>query len=538
VEYNETAQLTLAYELADGADEAVRVGPHLVSFPAWGFGTQSEVRVEIAADYEVRVDGDELEATVEGDKTILTSGSIADPTQWLSHIGATREPSYETLQRPVPLDGGTVDLQVRHWEDDPEWGTEMRDLVTEALPLLEDAFGFPYPGQGPLVITETVTAGGPDVEAEPGEIAVGFAEPPFTVLHQVAHVWAGDALGGDRWMTEGLASWAAGRVSTALEIDLPHDPAAVAESLKANAFPLAEWDTTERPSAVEGWAYAASWALTDQAAALAGDEAFQSALRRMAAGLDGYDPLAPTESASEEPDPALEPVTVSTRAYLDHLDAVTTEPIVEALATPVLGNGAADELASRAEARTAYDGLLEAAGDWGDPDPVRDTLVGWRFGEATQAIGDAGEWLVGRDALMNEIERAGLTAPARLRAAYEVHGGAPEAWAEIDAERAVADAYGDGAAAIEEGIGPVARIGLLLGPSPEDRLARANTAFAAGDLRVAADELALLNQDLGTATAGGLIRLLGVVVVIGVTAVLGTMAIRRYRTGTDYTPEP
>ncbi len=52
---------------------------------------------------------------------------------------------------------------------------------------------------------------------------------------------------------------------------------------------------------------------------------------------------------------------------------------------------------------------------------------------------------------MAEIEEAGLTAPDRLTAAYRVHGGGPEAWAEIDAERAVVDAYAETAAAVADG---------------------------------------------------------------------------------------
>ena len=266
VQYGKTATLQLAYELRDGDDPAIRVGPHLVSFPAWGFGTQSDVRVELASDFEVRVDGDDLEASVEKDTTVLTSGPISDPTHWLAHVGATREPAYETLQQAVPLAGGTADLQVRHWEDDPEWGQATLDLVAEALPLLEETFGIPYPAQGPLVITESVTAGGPDGEATDGEIAVGFAEPPFTVLHQVAHLWAGEAMSGDRWILEGLASWAAGRVSTELELALPYDPAAVAEDLADAAFPLSEWTDEERSSQADGWAYAAAWSLTNQVA--------------------------------------------------------------------------------------------------------------------------------------------------------------------------------------------------------------------------------------------------------------------------------
>ena len=45
------------------------------------------------------------------------------------------------------------------------------------------------------------------------------------------------------------------------------------------------------------------------------------------------------------------------------------------------------------------------------------------------------------------------------------------------------DAYAETAAAVAVA-DPVARVGLLIGPGPEERLATAATAFAAGDLRV------------------------------------------------------
>jgi hypothetical protein len=535
VEYQQTAQLAVEYELRDGNDPAIRVGPHLVTFPAWGFGTASAVTVDLPADFEVRVDGDPLQATVEADRAILDSGPIADPSRWLAQIGATRDPVYATLQRAVALTGGTADLQVRHWADDPEWGAATMDLLVEALPRLEAVFGLPYPGQGPLVVTESVTGGGLDSEPVDGEVAVGFTEPPFTLLHQAAHLWANDALASDRWILEGLASWAAGRVSTELELELPYDPVAVAADLADEAFPLAEWSAEDRSAEGDRWGYALAWSLTDDAAQVIGEDELRLALRRMASGLDGYDPLT-AEAAGSPAAPGAG--AVDSRGFLDHLDAVTDEPVVAALAAAVLGAGAEAELSAREVARTAFYALLEAAADWGDPDPVRDAMVEWRFADAHAEIAAAGEWLVERNRLLAEIEDAGLAAPDRLAAAYRTHGGGTLAWAEIDAERAIVIAHAQAAARIAEGLDPFARVGMLIGPGPEERLAAAATAFAAGDLRAAADRLASLNQDLNTATAAGLVRILGLIVAAGSAAVVLSVAIRRRRVATDYTPDP
>jgi hypothetical protein len=385
------------------------------------------------------------------------------------------------------------------------------------------------------VVTESVTGGGLDSEPVDGEVAVGFTEPPFTLLHQAAHVWANDALAGDRWIVEGLASWAAGRVSTELELELPHDPVAVAAGLQDEAFPLAEWTAVDRSAESDAWAYAMAWSLTDAVAQMAGEDDFRLALRRMASGLDGYDPL--TADA-----PGVEAATgvraVDSRGYLDHLDAVTDESVVAALGAAVLGAGAEAELTAREAARTAFYALLEAAGDWGDPDPVRSAMVEWRFADAQAEIAAAGEWLVERNRLLAEFEDAGLAAPDRLAAAYRTHGGGTLAWTEIDAERAIVIAYEQAASSVADGLGPIEWVGMLIGPGPEERLAAAAAEFAAGDLRAAADRLASLNQDLNTATAAGLVKILGVIVAVGSAALLLSVAIRRRRVATDYTPDP
>ncbi len=185
-------------------------------------------------------------------------------------------------------------------------------------------------------------------------------------------------MSGDRWILEGLASWAAGQVSTELELALPYDPAAVAEDLADDAFPLAEWTADERSPAGRRLGLRRGVGPHQpgrRAGRHRGLPGWPSL--RMAAGLDGYD-----RSSEDAPGLSGEPATITSRAYLDHLDAVTEAPVVETLAGPVLGEAAAAELPPGPRPAPPTRLLRRRAGDWGDPDPVRAALVEWRFDDA------------------------------------------------------------------------------------------------------------------------------------------------------------
>src|SRR4029078_2708721 len=80
VRYNASASFTLTYQLMDGAAADLHVRPDVVRFPAWGFGTSSQVTVRLPADFDATADGDHMTTGVDDDKgVVLTSGPIADP---------------------------------------------------------------------------------------------------------------------------------------------------------------------------------------------------------------------------------------------------------------------------------------------------------------------------------------------------------------------------------------------------------------------------------------------------------------------------
>jgi hypothetical protein len=532
VRFEETATFTFSYALPDGDDPGLRVRPSAVVFPAWGFGTSSEVSVTLPQAYEARVDGDPL--TLEGEA--LVSGEIADPAQWLALVTAVRPASFVTLNAAVPLAGGTADLEVRAFEDDPAWGERTLALIEEALPLIEEELGLPYPRLGRLILTETVVAdasGFGENEAGGTEILVAFDQPPFTAVHQVSHVWLSPTFVESRWLREGLTSHFSAAVAGRMELALPYDPVVTAEERAAAAFPLDSWSANAGPDG-EAFGYAASWAFVNDLADRVGPEAIRQVLARVAAGVGPYR-ASTVESEPEADGVAAPPAPLTTRSFLDHLEAVSGADLTEPFSARVLTEADIALLPARAEARVAFVSLVERAGSWGAPDPTRGAMTAWSFDDAREQIQEATAWLEERDALLADIERAGLSAPERLQQAYRSFGGGSEAQAELEAERAVVDAYADTLAEVNAERSVLERIGLIGGADPERELGLANGRFAEGDLRGSVDAISEAQRILDAAETGGIVRLASALLVV---AILVALAVLLYRRRASYTSAP
>jgi hypothetical protein len=532
VGYGTSVSFTLSYRLADGAAADLHVRPGIVKFPAWGFGTSSRVTVQLPAEYNARADGDPMLSSVSGTTLELTSGPIPEPDRWLALITAVQPAEYVTRSASVALESGTVDLRVRAWSDDTGWGDETLSLLVQALPMLEDAIGLPYPRVGPLVVSEAAggevsAAGLPSATAE---IQVAFDGTAFTLLHQAAHVWIDDQLARDRWIREGLASHYAVLVGARLGVEPPYDPAQRAVDLAADARPLVDWPLAAASGVADAYGYAASWALVDRIATTVGEARLAEALARIAVGLSAYDPIDPDAISS---DGRLHPA-VDTRRLLDQLAAVSSGDVAELFRAWAFGPEGAAELEQRDAARDAYRGLLTHAGDWGAPDPVRSAMSDWDFEAAQAGIREALAWLEDRDALIAECATVGLVPPDRLRARYRADGGGREASRELEAELALVGAYVRVQTLAFAPHGPLEAVGLFLADDPGKLLTEASASFGQGDLLAAADALDRLELALNRATSDGAVRLAGVAVLLPLLGMGLGVKLRR-RAGSHYT---
>ena len=539
VRYRDTVKFKVSYVLPDGAGRDVRIRPSVIIFPVWSFGTRGSVEVDLPGNYEVLVDGDALTAQRAGNEWHLESGSVDDPTRWLALLTGTLPSSYTTLSRSVAMAAGAVDLEVRAWSDDRPWGRRTLDLVADAMPLLEAAIGLDYRANGPLVVVESLPAGGDDL-SEPSsggaDIAIGFDEPEFTVLHQLAHAWLSPELAEERWIREGFASRAAAAVAADLGVSPPYAPLREARDRETDAFPLVSWGVGQASADQDRYAYAASWAVAEQLTRRVGADAMQVTWRRIAGGLDGYLPV------GEEP-PAtggLPAAPVDARHLLDQLEEVSGEDLASIFEEWVFDTETIEALPARTAARDAFARLLTRAGDWGAPDPVRLALAGWRFGDAEAAIAEATEWLADRDGLLNEIQGAGLVPPDRLRNEYQTAGGSQAARDELEAEAAVVATYAEAEGLMDATRSPVEQVGLLGGAEPDVLLAEARELFAGGDLRGAAEASAEVRDRLQRAGQEGLVRIASAAVVGILLLMLAISLVRRRRQAesSGYTARP
>ena len=522
--FEETVEFEVRYTLPDTEDPLLRVRPSLVVFPAWSFGTSGDVTVTLPEAYEVHIDGNRLTSRASG----LVSGDIADPTQWLALVTAIAEAEYARFDATVPLVGGTADLQVRSFADDEPWGERTLALVVRALPLLEEEIALPYPRLGDLVLTESIALNargmGEATSAAGGVILIAFDEPPFTTLHQLAHVWLSEELVGSRWIREGMASEVAERVAARVEVSLPYDPAAVAAEQAASAFPLDSWSADAGDA--EAYGYAASWSVIVELRARIGVEALRTVLARAATSVGPYrsadiKPVPPAENA---PAPT---VPLTTRSFLDHLETVSGVDLTDIFRARVLTETDIALLDGRAAARAAFDELVAAARGWGAPDPVAGAMTAWSFDDAVAQIVAARAWLDEREALLALLAPAGLSAPDRLHQAYRAHGGGADAQAELNAEREVAESYIGTADAVNAERNLVERIGLIGGPDPAQQIRLANGRFADGDLRGSLDAIREAQQLLSSAEAAGVARLASAGLIAVVLLVVAAILFRR-----------
>jgi hypothetical protein len=532
-----STSIRLSFELPDpggSPSRQVRIGPSLVAFPVWAYGTRgtagSSVSIQVPAGYKVTVGAGRLgKPTSAADgSTSLSSGVLADPFSLSGYVLADRPGAFAETAFSVPVDGATVQVAIRAWKEDPAWAKKTAAFLKKALPALSATIGLPYRGPTTITVEETVarsiegSAGIYDPAS--GTLRLAYVAGPSVVLREAAYLWFAGMTFADRWIVEGLAADAADGAAVRLKLAPPSGSATVAPSQPA--FPLNAWpaEPGRDPESVAAEAYgrAASAQLIRLVVARTGAEGLRAAIRAAAA------------RGAAEP--------VDWRGLLDLLGSEAGLDATELWRTWVMRPQDSSLLDARALARFQLAELKARADGWTLPAEIEADLAGWRFEQASAAIARASAVLAARDELAVAAAVAGLDLPPSLRTAFEA-GAADAAGAEAAVERAIIDqivaAEQAGAATSSSWL---VRIGLL-GQDPVGELAAARAAFAAGDLSAAqARAIGAREAWDGASDLGGLrLRTIGAFGLVAALAVLliATRARRQpRRAGTGYETEP
>ena len=283
--YRQTQTFRITYDLPGSkprSDSDIRVGRAFASFYAWSSGDGGTVRIEIPAGFDVDTYGDDVRTTRSGGRTILTA-TVNATDRWYVGVYADNPKNLAARELELP---NRESIVVRSWPEDRAWADHVSELLTTALPALEDLLGLPWPVLGDLEVSEVHT---PTLEGYAGiydvtndEIVITEDLDDLVIVHEASHAWFNTRLFDERWANEGLADLYASLALEDAGQEREHAPDA-SRTAKA-AFPLLDWGPPgriddEATDAREDYGYDASWQLLERLHTEIGDDGMRAVIR-------------------------------------------------------------------------------------------------------------------------------------------------------------------------------------------------------------------------------------------------------------------
>jgi hypothetical protein len=473
--FSDTYSFSLDYDLPSARDDSLLVTPYYVFLPAVSLGDQSTVSISTPSDQAWEVDLEPVDCTGPG-PTFTCPASSADQLHLAAFAEVSRPDAAVTITIATPLSG--VDVTLTYFQGEDAWARHLQELVTAALPPLEELYGLPYPGPPAINIAER---GGQIVLGYEGlascdvascDIDISPIADDITALHEMAHLWSD--IYDNRWLDEGFAQLIAFRAAQRLGPDLvqgstdPRPPTTLDLRLDEWDYVTYSIDATPEQKTNEEAGY---------------DRSFR--FLRLLEDTVGLDTLQATNAdLAEDAAPA------DSRRFLDTLEDISGQNLDDPFLQWVFPDSFAPVLEQRRQARDRLDALTIAVQDEGlDPSPpeaIQPDVTAWRFDEALAALDDAEAdlqiylALKGQLASLREaVQTAGLPFPRTIDEAITNWQFSSLEDTLIDAEAALA-AYSRAREKVDQPRNPWQRFGLW-GRDPEAPLSAAATAFAASD---------------------------------------------------------
>ncbi|MDH3294742.1 MAG: hypothetical protein OER95_10540 [Acidimicrobiia bacterium] len=508
--YRETATVIVNFTLVEdrGSNNSlIRVNDAYIGFEVWTDPFLEEATVEVITPpgfvnrdrRQVGGGPGRFEVEAGDEETRFVAGEV-DPEEYWAVLSLHRPD--RLVRQNLDVDGHDILLQ--SWPGDTAWSDEAADRIEEGLPLLIDAIDLEWPLDDTLTITEsfdpTLAGYGGWYDSAAEEISVGDQLDDQLMMHELAHLWFGRALFGERWIIEGLADLYAAEVVEAMGEERP-EPKEVS-LLDEAAIPLREWTSQTRVPETEQWAYPASWSVTDAIVDEIGEDAMDAVIK---AAFDKE------ISYLGDLDPERSTAASGWRRYLDLIENrsgdVVNEEIQELFEDWVLTRADLGVLSRRNDYRRRYFELVRRGDGWAAPVGVRDTMARWAFRFANVEMGRAEAVLDRRDSLIELLAPVDAAVPSELEESYEAAGGRDMNDTEdlFDATDVAAEQLVASYDALAGANGIFQKIGAIGGDHSADLDAAAD-AFSAGDFDTVASTTESINDHVDGLARAGMIR--------------------------------
>jgi len=472
--FDDTYSFSLDYDLPSAREDSLLVTPYYVFLPAVSLGNQSTVSISTPSDQAWEVSLEPVGCTGSG-PAFTCQASSPDQIHLAAFAEVSRPDTAVTITMPAPLSG--VDVTLTYFQGEDAWGQHLQELVTAALPLLEELYGFPQPGPSAINIAERGGQialgyeGRTSCDVSSCDIAISPIADDVTALHEMAHLWSN--IYDKRWLAEGFAELIAYKAAQRLGPGLvqgstdPRPPTTLDLRLDEWADVTYLIDATPEQQANE-------------------EAGYDRSLRflRLLEDTVGFHALQRTNA-----DLAQDAAPADSRRFLDALEDASGQNLDRPFLEWVFPDSFAPILEQRRQARDRLTALTAAVQAEGlDPSPleaIQADVTAWRFGEALATLGDAEAdlqlylQLKGQIASLREaVQPAGLPFPRTIDEAITAWQFSSLEQTLNDAEAALA-AYSRAREKVDQPRNPWQRFGLW-GRDPEPPLSQAAAAFAAG----------------------------------------------------------
>ncbi len=486
--FEDSYRYAVSFDLVDpggAAGRDIRIGRSVVALPVWAFGSDgvpgSSVRVEVPAGYSTSVEGSHMASVGDPDgPTTLSASNLADPFAFFAYVSADRPGAFSETPVSITLDGRKTTINVRAWQDDPEWGSRMKNLLRGGLPALHELIGLEYTVGGALNVEEAATSRLGEYAGIFNDvddtITVRYDANAFVGLHEAAHIWFNERLFPERWIGEAFAEFYAVQAGT--QIGASGDTFELNDGLLEHRVALNSWGKVGvEDLAVEDYAYAATYHLATLIFARTDLEGLRNIWKAAANDELAYRPMHPGIS----PGISIAVTQQGWQRLLDLLEERTGDNYSDLWDEWVVSDADRPLLAERTDARDTYRSVAARAGTWELPQRIRYDLGSWKFDDAQAEMNSAAAVMVQRDLIATKATALTLEPPPMLRSTFEGGRGLDAAADEATAELASLAAIGRATDLLAPAPSTLETIGLI-GLEPPRELSAARTGFESGDL--------------------------------------------------------